>query len=71
MLNWIVWNKTPKRTEKQNTEKRNTTDPNTIKQMLTQENKMVNEENHDWKEYFITIPQKPRMEKSLGRNRKD
>ena len=30
-----------------------------------------NKENHDWKEDYITIPKKPRLEKSEGRKQKD
>ena len=49
----------------QNTENRNTTHLNTLKQTLTQEDKIkvVNKENLEWKENYITIPSETRPEK--------
>ena len=40
--------------------------------MLTQEDKMnvVIKENHDWKEDYITIPQKLKLQKSRGKSKR-
>ena len=61
--------KPPDRIETRNTENRNATPSQSTKQMLSEDNRFrVCIENHDQKEYFITISQETGLGKSQVRN---